>query len=97
MSPKLERSRSHNVTQIRKIARMTRSTPQRMEFFHHIIRQYNALTDREFRRQQATDSCDASTLEPPTPLSFKALILDVVTRWNSLVMMLERALEYKGV
>ena len=60
-----------------------------MEFFHHIIHQYNALTDCEFHCQQATDSCDASTLEPPTLLLFKALILDVITHWNSLVMMLE--------
>jgi hypothetical protein len=89
------------VMQIRKIGRMTRSTPQRIEQFHAAVRQYSAIADREFRLQQATVSrtreASTSTPEPPMALGLKVLLLDVVTRWNSMVMMLERAFEYKGV
>ena len=76
---------------------MTRSTPQRIETFHNAIRQYNTSQERERRLKHVAKSDSTTTMDTPGPLKNKMLLLDVITRWNSLVLMLRRAYELKGV
>jgi len=76
---------------------MTRSTPQRIETFHNAIRQYNNSQERERRLKQHAASTNTMDTPAPGPLKYKMLLLDVITRWNSLVLMLRRAYELKGV
>jgi hypothetical protein len=73
--------------QIRKISKIVRSSPQRMELFRTI-----AMQIEEWHEQQALGENRVYIKR-----TIKNLILDVVTRWNSVFFMLERALEFLEV
>lgn len=71
-----------------KLCRIVRLSPQRIQLFYSFVKEANKAT---LQRRQAGN---------PTPgviLTLKILILDVVTRWNSLLLMLERAYEMREV
>lgn len=72
------------ISKIRKIAKIVRSSPQRMELFK---RTAELIEDR--KEQLARAGSQLSSRK-----KVKNLILDVVTRWNSTYYMLERALEF---
>ncbi|CUA76039.1 Zinc finger BED domain-containing protein DAYSLEEPER [Rhizoctonia solani] len=70
---------------IRKISRLVRSSPQRMELFKTL-----ATRIEEDKEQKGKFS-----KRPYIKKRIKNLVLDVVLRWNSLYFMLERALEFR--
>ncbi|KAG8726807.1 hypothetical protein FRC11_014453, partial [Ceratobasidium sp. 423] len=70
---------------IRKISRIVRSSPQRMELFKMLA------TRIEEDNEQQAKACN----RPYIKKRIKNLVLDVITRWNSLYFMLERALEFR--
>ncbi|CAE7121114.1 unnamed protein product [Rhizoctonia solani] len=70
---------------IRKISRIVRSSPQRMELFKTLA------TRIEEDNEQHARSRNQLYIKK----RIKNLVLDVVTRWNSLYFMLERALEFR--
>jgi hypothetical protein len=74
--------------QLHRIGVIVRSSPQRTEGWFAAIKQYNS--SREFRLRAVQD---------PKHQQLKALILiiPVPTRWNSVLLMLERAYAVKEV
>ncbi|CAE6380725.1 unnamed protein product, partial [Rhizoctonia solani] len=72
------------IDKIRKIAKIVRSSPQRMELFRD-----TAKSIEDYYEKKAL-----SLGKRYTRKTVKNLILDVVTRWNSVYFMLERALEF---
>ncbi|CAE6431808.1 unnamed protein product [Rhizoctonia solani] len=70
---------------IRKITKIVRSSPQRMELFRTIAER---IEDRNEQTARAEN-------RPYKKKVVKTLILDVVTRWNAMLFMLERALEFR--
>ncbi|QRV78693.1 hAT family dimerization protein [Ceratobasidium sp. AG-Ba] len=75
---------SSAIDKIRKIAKLVRSSPQRMEFFR------GAAAQIEAGHEQKAKAANQTYVKKTT----KTLILDVMTRWNSVFLMLERALEF---
>ncbi|CAE7143516.1 unnamed protein product [Rhizoctonia solani] len=73
------------ISKIRKITKIVRSSPQRMELFRTIAERI------EDRNEQTTRAEN----QPYKKKVVKTLILDVVTRWNSMLLMLERGLEFR--
>ncbi|QRV97353.1 AC9 transposase [Ceratobasidium sp. AG-Ba] len=73
------------ISKIRKIAKIVRSSPQRMELFKAIAQMIEDGNERAAKEQN----------RPYSKKTIKTLILDVVTRWNSLLFMLERAEEFR--
>lgn len=73
--------------QIRKIAKIVRSSPQRMELFKSMAEHIE-----EYNERKALEKNQRYVRKP-----IKNLVLDVVTRWNSVFFMLERALEFSEV
>lgn len=72
--------------QIRNIAKLVRSSPQRYEVFKAAVKRLD-----ETRQRRAAE--EKKEYQPRV----KGLILDVVTRWHSMMMMMERGLEFKDV
>ncbi|CAE6479261.1 unnamed protein product [Rhizoctonia solani] len=71
------------IEKIRKISRIVRSSPQRMELFRTVAERIEEDNQRHAKANNI----------PYEKKSIKNLILDVITRWNSTYLMLERALE----
>ncbi|CAE7119567.1 unnamed protein product [Rhizoctonia solani] len=72
------------IEKIRKISRIVRSSPQRMELFKTIAERIEEDNERHAKSQNIAYK----------KKSIKHLILDVITRWGSTFYMLERALEF---
>ncbi|QRV98020.1 AC transposase [Ceratobasidium sp. AG-Ba] len=72
------------INKVRKISKLVRSSPQRMEFFR-----LSATQIEEGHEQKALAANRIYVKK-----TIKTLILDVSTRWNSVFLMLERALEF---
>ncbi|EUC60895.1 hypothetical protein RSOL_374600, partial [Rhizoctonia solani AG-3 Rhs1AP] len=70
---------------IRKISRIVWSSPQRIELFKTLATQIEEDNERQAKSRN----------RPYIKKRIKNLVLDVVTRWNSLYYMLERALEFQ--
>ncbi|CAE6444320.1 unnamed protein product [Rhizoctonia solani] len=71
------------IEKIRKISRIVRSSPQRMELFRTVAERIEEDNQRHAKANNM----------PYEKKSVKNLILDIITRWNSTYLMLERALE----
>ncbi|QRV94361.1 AC9 transposase [Ceratobasidium sp. AG-Ba] len=69
---------------IRKISKLVRSSPQRMELFTATATQIE-----EWHEQKSWDETRSYKRK-----AVKNLILDVATRWNSVFLMIEQALEF---
>lgn len=74
------------ISQLRKIAKIARSSSQRLELFHNVTRQLLAAL-----RRQAGPGANNTSPQLLNP------IIDVITRWNSLLYMLERSLHHREV
>lgn len=74
---------------IRGLVKLVRSSTQRSEDFKSAIDSANSKINR--------DNENAAPSEKEPTLSYLALILDVVTRWNSTFFMLERAYRLRKV
>ncbi|EUC60341.1 hypothetical protein RSOL_337550, partial [Rhizoctonia solani AG-3 Rhs1AP] len=74
------------IDKVRKIAKIVRSSPQRMELFRA-----TAESIEDYYEKRALSSGKKYI---KTRKVVKNLILDVVTRWNSVYFMLEHALEF---
>ncbi|QRV94993.1 AC9 transposase [Ceratobasidium sp. AG-Ba] len=73
------------ICKVRKISKIVRSSPQRMELFKMTAQRIEDRNEQTARREG----------RPYIKKRVKTLILDVVTRWNSMLFMLERALEFR--
>src|SRR5260370_39665053 len=76
-----------SVFKVRSLCKLTRSSPQRMEGFFECIKLSNTHQESRAKERRV----------PFTPLLLRVLIIDVVTRWNSLYFMLERAHMFQKV
>ncbi len=72
---------SYYFCQIHAISKLAHSSPQHQEDYLARITQWN-------------DRIKCDNVDPSLILSLKMLILDVVTRWNSMYFMIERAYKY---
>ncbi|QRV92757.1 AC9 transposase [Ceratobasidium sp. AG-Ba] len=72
------------IDKIRKISKLVRSSPQRMELFTATATQIEEWHEQKSRDENRSYKRKA----------VKNLILDVATRWNSVFLMIERALEF---